>query len=427
MRRELGFVLLVAAMYGQNAPSRVPSATGLINDPPAFYTTVLLDGQRALTAVRFQNFGTAVKVTTDPLLKRGDPARVQSLGLRRFGVDPNLLGPLPYGVGSWNASDNRTPNDGPIYDTTSLLDRLRFSIETQYWLGGGAFGGPVETRKTKDPESRYAVLPESDEAPWDPPTRGMPLIAIDYDANAIQRWNPERSQVLRTIFVDAGPTDVMFAPDGTLYVLNSISSTISVIRNDAVARKIALPSNLIPRFSVISRDGTRAYIAADKGSGSTGALVTVDLVAGSVLGNIEVGNFVGGVALTPDESQLWVTSAFGDNVTIVDVATFKPISQILNIRQARGLAFSPDVRRAYVASGADFALYVIDTKTWSTVAKILIGNDPRSVKVSPSGRHVFVTNFGADTISQIDTSTNTVIRTITVGEAPLDIDFINVR
>ena len=151
-----------------------------------------------------------------------------------------------------------------------------------------------------------------------------------------------------------------------------------------------------------------------------GHLVTIDVASRQVIGNVTTGNFPSGVAVMPDGSQVWVTSLFGDNVTVVDTLRNTSVIIITNVLNAWGIAFNVTGTRAFVAKADTVAggVTAIDTATYKIIKRIPTGDGSRTVAVSPTGRHVFVTNRNGNTVSQIDARGLTLIRNIVVGPNP---------
>jgi YVTN family beta-propeller protein len=106
-----------------------------------------------------------------------------------------------------------------------------------------------------------------------------------------------------------------------------------------------------------------------------------------------------GVAITPDKSRIFLTTAGSESVTAIDVA------RLLKAARARGKALANDLSAS--------AEYV--------VARIPVGHNPRGVALSPDGKRLYVANRLDDTISVIDTQANAVISTIDLG-GPRNVD-----
>jgi YVTN family beta-propeller protein len=100
-----------------------------------------------------------------------------------------------------------------------------------------------------------------------------------------------------------------------------------------------------------------------------------------------------GVAITPDKSKMFVTTAGSENVTVIDVR------KLLDFAHTRRQSFVNDLSAA--------ANYV--------TARISVGHNPRGALLSPDGKRLYVANRLDDNISVIDTSTERVVSTIDLG------------
>ncbi len=219
--------------------------------------------------------------------------------------------------------------------------------------------------------------------------------------------------------IQLGPlaAGIATSPDKkTLYVAIGGNGTIAVV--DRVSRtvksSIKLPSGTQPYAMASTPDGSRLYTG--EFIPSPAGAFSIDLPSGAVKRLSAPGSFITQAVVTPDGTQVWFCSYFG-NIQVYDVLTNTYLFQI-PIANSWNVAFSADGSRAYVANGpaaVPGTVAVIDTATLKTIASIPVGNTPRNIRVSPSGRHVFVTNYDSNFISQIDTVTNTVIRSIPIG------------
>ena len=106
-----------------------------------------------------------------------------------------------------------------------------------------------------------------------------------------------------------------------------------------------------------------------------------------------------GVAITPDKSKIFLTTAGSQSVTVIDVAS------LLKTIHSRRKPFINDL-----SASADYVS-----------ARIAVGRNPRGVVLSPDGNRLYVANRLDDTISVIDTKTDRVTATLDLG-GPKTID-----
>jgi len=99
------------------------------------------------------------------------------------------------------------------------------------------------------------------------------------------------------------------------------------------------------------------------------------------------------VAITPDKSKLFVSTAGSDVITVIGV------TQLLNfIHAARG-SFANDLSAS--------ANYV--------TTRIPVGRNPRGIVLSPDGKRLYVAERMDDSIGVIDTDTEKIVSTIDLG------------
>jgi YVTN family beta-propeller protein len=108
-----------------------------------------------------------------------------------------------------------------------------------------------------------------------------------------------------------------------------------------------------------------------------------------------------GVAITPDKSKIFLTTAGSESVTVIDVV------RALRTIKSRPGAFANDL-----SASAD---YVVD--------RIPVGHNPRGVLLSRDGNRLYVANRLDDNITVINTTTDKVERAIDLG-GPKTVDAI---
>ena len=106
-----------------------------------------------------------------------------------------------------------------------------------------------------------------------------------------------------------------------------------------------------------------------------------------------------GVAITPDKSKIFLTTAGSESVTVIDVP------RLLHTVKTRRQPFVNDL-----SASADYV-----------ITRVPVGRNPRGLLLSPDGRHLYVANRLDDNITVIDTASNSVAFTIDLG-GPKNID-----
>ncbi len=102
-----------------------------------------------------------------------------------------------------------------------------------------------------------------------------------------------------------------------------------------------------------------------------------------------------GVALTPDNSKLFVSAAGSDNIVVIDVPAL--------------LKFTRSARKSFANDLSASANYV--------TGRIPVGRNPRGIALSPDGERLYVADRMDDTISVLDTKSAKVTHTLDLGGA----------
>jgi DNA-binding beta-propeller fold protein YncE len=175
--------------------------------------------------------------------------------------------------------------------------------------------------------------------------------------------------VIRKIVTDSGAHNTIYGPDGAavyLAGLRSPSLAVADPKTHAVVRQVGPFGNSIRPFT-INGSQTLCFVNVN---GLLGFEVG-DLRTGAKLHRVEVQGYQQGpvkrhgcpshgIALTPDESELWVADAANSRLHVFD-ATVMPPKQVASLPvrdQAGWITFSLDGRYAYPSTGE-----VFDTRT----------------------------------------------------------------
>jgi YVTN family beta-propeller protein len=148
----------------------------------------------------------------------------------------------------------------------------------------------------------------------------------------------------------AGPTSsqplALTADDAFLAVANPDNNTVSVfdVRNDANQKLAEVPVQVEPNGVAFLPDGTKLYVA-NTVSGTV-SVVRTNIANGIILRprvHIPVGTEPYGLALTPNGTKLYVSNARSNSISVIDTATDAVIKTITNVGpEPRGLAITND-------------------------------------------------------------------------------------
>lgn len=231
------------------------------------------------------------------------------------------------------------------------------------------------------------------------------------------------------------PLGMILSPDGKdLLISNNGYGPHSLMRIDranlAIRDSISYdsPDGLFIGLAM-SRDGKRIYA-----SGGQTNLIRVYEVTGSGIaetGQIQVdprrkGGFITGIALSADQSRLFVANHQGGDVAVID-----PLAGTVTHRIPMGASADPynastfpygvlptaDGNKLYVSNWKEGNVAVVDVANpdAATVAKLVpVGQHPNAMIFSPDGVRLYVANANSDSVSVIDTATDAVLFDIDV-------------
>jgi YVTN family beta-propeller protein len=228
------------------------------------------------------------------------------------------------------------------------------------------------------------------------------------------------------------------------YIPNTADRTVSVINtaNNTVTATISLPeTDRIPFGVAVNPSGTRVYVTNtcdDEISilttctiGDPGSVSVIDATTNTVIKTISIPMEPSGIAVSPDESRLYVVNACDSStcsslgtvspgsVSVIDIAAGSATENevIGNIQLSDGpsigVAVSPDGTRVYVTNLFDTAqgsVSVIDTTSNTEITTIPVGIIATGIVSNPNSPRLYVAT--SDGISVVNTTDNTLIGTI---------------
>lgn len=154
----------------------------------------------------------------------------------------------------------------------------------------------------------------------------------------------------------------------------------------------------------------------------------VDLMTFKVITNIDAGNNPVRVALQPDEKYLWVANNLGDadkgGVSVIDVASREKVGFIPTGGAGHHeIAFSHDSRLVYVTNRDKGEVVVIETASLKTIKTIDIGEQVIGIAYSAQSEALYAANGKAGHISVIDANSHSIIKRIAVkpGVGPVGV------
>jgi YVTN family beta-propeller protein len=135
---------------------------------------------------------------------------------------------------------------------------------------------------------------------------------------------------------------------------------------------------------------------------------------------IPVGKGPEGIALSPDEKEVWVLNHEGGTASIIDVATRKVVSTLdLKTKAPLRLRFTLDGKRVMICDEFSGEVMVLDAVTRKEIKRITnVGKTLHGIVMASDGSHAFVTDIGAGKVAMIDLKTLEVTGNIITPAGP---------
>jgi YVTN family beta-propeller protein len=135
---------------------------------------------------------------------------------------------------------------------------------------------------------------------------------------------------------------------------------------------------------------------------------------------IPVGKRPEGIDLSPDGKTVWSAHSQDGGVTVIDVATAKPLHTIdAGTRRSNRIKLTPDGKFALISDIDAGALVVLDTATRKEIKRVSVGRSPEGVLIPARPQTVaYVAVNGDNHVAVVDLKSWQVTKTISTGTGP---------
>jgi YVTN family beta-propeller protein len=185
----------------------------------------------------------------------------------------------------------------------------------------------------------------------------------------------------------------LYVPNHNMAMTGANEDVIDVI--DLASQKLvdSIPVAPNPHWIVFGQNGL-LYTTDHMST----VITVISATDNHVVKQIEVGETPHSMAISPDGSQLAITSFNGNEVYLVDTATDKEVARIPVGRNPLDITYSPDGRYIFTANNEDNSVSVISTAGNRVIGQISTGKAPTSIAVLPNGRQAYVADENDGTI-----------------------------
>lgn len=246
------------------------------------------------------------------------------------------------------------------------------------------------------------------------------VFQTDHTLSLVTRFSTCPFAIKAQIPVQTRPLQIAITPDGTMAIVTSFDNAVNFI--DLATNKVVYTLNTDPSINpqgiAISTDGTLAYITSF--NTNFPVVEVINIQTHQVVTNILTSmTYPSGETISPDGSQLWVTSTLANGVDVIDLLTNTRITT-LPINLATDVEFNSVGTRAYITSaspnpGVAGQVYVINTQTYQVLTTYTVGQVPADIHMSYADQFLVVNNSADGTVSVIDLIQNKVKTSARLG------------
>jgi YVTN family beta-propeller protein len=259
---------------------------------------------------------------------------------------------------------------------------------------------------------------------------GKRLFATIESDHTLRVVDLESKRIIGTVPLDGRPNQCAVTPDGKYVVVPIRDGDKVDIVNIAAGRiEKALPIKE-PHNAVPTATNEYVYISSMGGN----EIDVIDLARLDYSAHIPVGGRPRPYVVSRNGEKLYVAIANLHGFHIVDVKHTK-LLQSVDIPSkwqgpprprkfetpdtfTHGLALTPDETQLWVTSLIDNAVYVYDLRQQKVVGNVRVGDGPNWIVFSPDGRYAAVSNTDSNDVSIIAVTNRNEVARIAVGQAP---------
>ncbi|MEO8448952.1 MAG: YncE family protein [Gemmatimonadota bacterium] len=183
------------------------------------------------------------------------------------------------------------------------------------------------------------------------------------------------------------PFSIAYAKSVDRMVVTNSGSFVYLINPGTRTLADSVPASGITNGLVVTADGGRVFVSLP----FDGAIAELNLTTRAFVRKLDVGGTPQGLALSADNSELYIANQAGV-LQVVTLAT-GTVDTAATLKQgAFGIAVSPDDQQIYVGLVFDGEVRVFDRRSRSLVRSIAVGGAPRKIAFSSSGDLAVIAN-----------------------------------
>jgi YVTN family beta-propeller protein len=260
-----------------------------------------------------------------------------------------------------------------------------------------------------------------------PADQSFILVSIEGSKPGELVWiDPKTDKVSRRMNIGPAPNQLAVTPDGAFAYVPCIDGYYEVIDLKQAKIVTRIFTGGRPHNTLCSADGKRMYLAP---MGSPKKVTIVDVATHKPIGEVPFSSVVRPIALTKDERRLFAEVDGLVGVEQADLHERKMVHRVpAELRdeqnkvasRSHGLGVRPDQMELWECDVEHHDVHVYDI-TGDRPKQIATIPCPGSVywlTFSPDGKTCYVSVFGRNEVAAIDTTTKNIAAVIPVGKGP---------
>jgi len=258
---------------------------------------------------------------------------------------------------------------------------------------------------------------------------GRRLFVTTEADHALKIVDTTTNKIIGTVQLQGRPNQVAVTPDGK-YVAVPIRDRDSVDVVDVSQRKIVKVLPIKEPHNTLNIGSNRYLYVSSMGSHQ---INVIDLARMDYSAVIPVGGRPRPFVIAPDGNTMYVALANLHGFVIVDIAakevvqriempaehaTIRPLQYETPDTMTHGLGLTPDGSQLWVTSLRDDCVYIYDVKAKKITGRVVTGEGPNWIAFSPDGNYICVSNADSNDVSIIDVKARLQVARVKVGKVP---------
>ena len=126
-----------------------------------------------------------------------------------------------------------------------------------------------------------------------------------------------------------------------------------------------------------------------------------------------------GHAPAGNAATAFISNEKDNTITVMDLATLKPLKTVPVGKRPRGMVLSPDGTELFICAGDDNRLEVMNTETFEITRKHeTSGPDPELLDIDPKGETIYIANEDDGMVTVLERATGAAKAEIQIGVEP---------